>query len=81
MICIGPLTNLALAYHYNNKIVDCFTNISLMGCSETMMGLHSFYTAEFNIGLDPEASYAVFERFNNIIVSCLEMAIFSIPEK
>lgn len=53
MICIGPSTNLALAYHYNNEICNYFANISIMGCSDTLAGLHTFYTAEFNIGLDP----------------------------
>lgn len=49
-----------------------------MGCSDTLAGLHSFYTAEFNVGLDPEAAYAIFEKFSNIIVSSLDTTCFSI---
>jgi len=52
MICIGPLTNLALAFSYDEQIQNCFSNIVIMGCSDTLAGLHTFYTAEFNIGLD-----------------------------
>lgn len=78
-ICIGPLTNLALAYHYNNSIAGCFSNISMMGCSDTLAGLHSFYTAEFNVGLDPEAAFVVFEKFKNILVCSLDTTVFDIP--
>jgi len=53
IINIGPLTNLALAYHYNNEIKNCFANIICMGCNESLAGLHTFYTAEFNAALDP----------------------------
>ena len=60
LICLGPLSNLALAYHYDNSIVDSFTNIAIMGCGDTLVGLHFHFTAEFNIGLDPEAGYIVF---------------------
>lgn len=80
LICIGPLTNLASAYHYNNNIADCFTNISLMGTSDTLAGLHDFYTAEFNIGLDPEAAHVLFHKFKNIVVSSLDTTVFNIDD-
>lgn len=80
IICIGPLSNLALAYHYNNSIVDCFTNISLMGTSDTLAGLHDFYTAEFNIGLDPEAGHVLFQKFKNIIVCSLDTTVCNIDD-
>ena len=80
-ITIGPVTNLALAYHYDNRIADCFTNLALMGTSDTFAGLHSFYTAEFNIGLDPEAAYVIFQKFKNILVCSLDTTIFDIPSQ
>jgi hypothetical protein len=42
---MAPLTNLALAYHYDNKIVDYFTNISFLGFSDTLGGLNHFYAS------------------------------------
>ena len=29
LICLGPLSNLALAYHYDNSIVDYFTDVEI----------------------------------------------------
>lgn len=81
MICIGPLTNLALAFEYDEKIRDCFTNIVIMGCSDTLAGLHTFYTAEFNIGLDPQAAFVVFQKFKNLVLITLDTTCMSIPEK
>lgn len=51
-----------------------------MSCSDTLAGLHTFYTAEFNAGLDPEAAYVIFEKFKNILLITLEAAIFSFPD-
>lgn len=53
MICLGPFTNLALAYQYNNTITNKFTNISIMGLSESLTGLNEYYVSEFNSALDP----------------------------
>jgi inosine-uridine nucleoside N-ribohydrolase len=50
---IGPMTNLALAYHYNNEIVNCFSTIVSMSCTNTLTGMCSFFSAEFNAALDP----------------------------
>lgn len=53
----------------------------MMGCSDTLAGLHDFYTAEFNIGLDPEAGYVVFEKFKNIILCSLDTTVFGVSDK
>ena len=45
IICLGPLSNLALAYHYDNSIVNCFSNVSIMGASDTLAGLNISYSA------------------------------------
>jgi inosine-uridine nucleoside N-ribohydrolase len=60
IILIGPFTNMALAYHYNNDIVSCFSNIMTFSCSGSLAGVHTCFTAEFNIAVDPEAAYCVF---------------------
>ena len=49
-----------------------------MGTSDTLAGLHTFYTAEFNIGLDPEASYIVFSKFKHITLVSLDTSIMSV---
>ena len=81
LICLGPLSNLALAYHYDNTIANCFSNVSIMGGSDTLAGLNISYSAEFNIGLDPEAGYIVFEKFNNIILTTLDTSVIGLDQK
>lgn len=51
-----------------------------MGTSDTLAGLHDFYTAEFNIGLDPEAGHVLFHKFKNIIVCSLDTTVFNIDD-
>lgn len=80
LICLGPLSNLALAYHYNNEICDGLSNVVVMGGSDTLAGLNKHYAAEFNVGLDPEAGYVVFERFKNILLVDLDTSIIGIDQ-
>lgn len=56
IIAIGPLTNLALAYHNDNAIADKLGLLSLMGGSTSAFGIREFYAAEFNFYLDAEAA-------------------------
>ena len=54
----GPLTNIAAAINREPRIVDRVREISLMGGSVTFGNWTP--TAEFNILVDPEAAYRVF---------------------
>jgi purine nucleosidase len=57
VIAIGPLTNLALAYHADNSIGDKLGLLSLMGGSISAFGIREFFAAEFNFYLDAEAAH------------------------
>jgi inosine-uridine nucleoside N-ribohydrolase len=57
IIAIGPLTNLALAYHTDNSIGDKLGLLSLMGGSISAFGIREFFAAEFNFYLDAEAAH------------------------
>ncbi len=59
IIAIGPLSNLAVAYHLDNTIVDKISVVSIMGGSITGMGIRSFFAAEFNFFLDAHAAKIV----------------------
>lgn len=52
VIAIGPLTNLALAYHSDNAIGQKLGVLSLMGGSISAYGIRQFFAAEFNFYLD-----------------------------
>jgi inosine-uridine nucleoside N-ribohydrolase len=56
VIAIGPLTNLALAYHTDNSIGDKLGLLSIMGGSISAFGIREFFAAEFNFYLDAEAA-------------------------
>ncbi len=45
IIAIGPLTNLAVAYHMDNSIIDKISIVSIMGGSITGMGIRHFFSA------------------------------------
>jgi purine nucleosidase len=45
IIAIGPLTNLAVAYHFDNSIVDKISIVSIMGGSITGMGIRHFFSS------------------------------------
>ena len=38
-MAIGPLTNLALAYHFDNEFVKRVSCLSIMGCQYSGMGM------------------------------------------
>lgn len=59
IIAIGPLTNLALAYHCDNSFAEKVGFISLMGGSTSAFGIRQFFCAEFNFFLDAEAAHIV----------------------
>jgi inosine-uridine nucleoside N-ribohydrolase len=60
MIAIGPLTNLALAYSLDPKIATGkFNCVGIMGGTDSGVGIREFFSAEFNLFLDPEAAKIV----------------------
>lgn len=59
IIAIGPLTNLAVAYHLDNTIVEKISIVSIMGGSITGMGIRHFFSSEFNFFLDAHAAKIV----------------------
>lgn len=58
LVPVGPLTNVALAFHQAPEIVERVAGVSLMGGSLTCG--NSTPTAEFNIWFDAEAARMVF---------------------
>lgn len=52
-MAIGPLTNIALAYLYDNDIVSRISSLSIMGGSYSGVGMNESFCSEFNFHLDP----------------------------
>lgn len=73
IIAIGPLTNLSVAYHLDNSIVEKICIVSIMGGSITGMGIRHFFSAEFNFFLDAQAAKIIIDvvySFNKEILEC-----------
>lgn len=51
-----------------------------MGCADTLVGLNFHFTAEFNIGLDPEAGFIVFDKFKKILLVDLDTSIIGVDQ-
>lgn len=60
IICTGPQTNLAMALRKAPEIKNLIRRVIVMGGAVTVKGNES-PVAEFNIAIDPEAAYEVFE--------------------
>lgn len=58
LVCIGPLTNIALAVHRDPSIVERIAQVVVMGGSINARG-NITPAAEYNIYVDPEAAAAV----------------------
>lgn len=71
LIATGPLTNIAEAISREPRIVDRVTELSIMGGSVT----YGNWTpaAEFNIYVDPEAAYRVFNSGMHIKMSGINL--------
>jgi len=64
IICLGPLTNLAVAFHKGGDMLkDKIKNVYIMGGSEFLGNVTR--VAEFNIYADPEAASVVFETLGS----------------
>lgn len=66
IICLGPLTNLAIAYCINENLK--FSSIEIMGGTIDAIG-NVTELAEFNIHIDPEAAHIVFDRSPTLIMT------------
>lgn len=66
IICLGPLTNLAIAYCINENLK--FSSIEIMGGTVDGIG-NVTELAEFNIYIDPEAAHIVFDRSPTLTIT------------
>ena len=62
LVCLGPLTNLALALRLDPTLPSRIGRLVVMGGAVTGQG-NTSVSAEFNIAFDPEAAHIVFEAF------------------
>ncbi|KAJ8971881.1 hypothetical protein NQ314_000494 [Rhamnusium bicolor] len=70
IICVGPLTNLALAIKLYSELVSIIKEVWIMGGNHTAVG-NVTSAAEYNFYVDPEAAY--------IVLECLKCPIFILP--
>lgn len=64
LVCLGPLTNLALALRLDPGLPARIGRLVVMGGAVTGQG-NTSVSAEFNIAFDPEAAHVVFEAFES----------------
>ena len=62
LVCLGPLTNLALALRLDPTLPSRIARLVVMGGAVTAHG-NITAAAEFNIAFDPEAAHIVFQSF------------------
>ncbi len=62
LVCLGPLTNLALALRLDPTLPERIGRLVIMGGAVTGQG-NTSVSAEFNIAFDPEAAAIVFSGF------------------
>ncbi|KAI6179332.1 IU-nuc-hydro domain-containing protein [Aphelenchoides besseyi] len=71
LICIGPLTNVALALKLNPGFAKWPKNIVIMGGNVYAQGnMKPSSTAEFNFGFDPEAAHIVVKEMKCPMIIC-----------
>lgn len=62
IICIGPLTNLALAILHKPEIANLIQGVYIMGGTCEAKGNTRDLATEFNARMDPEAFYIVLKK-------------------
>ncbi|VDO34054.1 unnamed protein product, partial [Haemonchus placei] len=68
LVCIGPLTNVALAYKIDKNFAKRLRKLVILGGNYFGVGnMSEFSSAEFNFGADPEAAKIVMEEMNTPI--------------
>ena len=73
-MAIGPLTNLALAYHLDNSFPTKVPLLSIMGGSISAFGIRHFFAAEFNFHLDPQAAFIVMKVFPLVCILSFDLS-------
>ncbi|KAK5981198.1 Inosine-uridine preferring nucleoside hydrolase [Trichostrongylus colubriformis] len=69
LVCIGPLTNVALAYKLDKNFAKRLCKLVVLGGNYFGVGnMSEFSSAEFNFGADPEAAKIVLEEMNTRII-------------
>lgn len=63
LVCLGPLTNLAVALALDPALPHKLARLVIMGGAVTGRGNTSRLCAEYNIYADPEAAHVVFARW------------------
>ena len=63
LVCLGPLTNLALALRLDPSLPSRIGRLVVMGGAVTGQG-NTSVSAEFNIAFDPESAHIVLETFD-----------------
>jgi len=77
LLCIGPLTNLALAHARDEDLPDLVDEVWVMGGAVECRG-NVTPAAEFNVWADPDAANRVFDAFDVTLVDwglCLRTAL------
>jgi purine nucleosidase len=73
LVCVGPLTNLAIALNVEPQLTELVKGVVLMGGAFTVPG-NVTPLAEFNIAVDPEAAEQVFAaRFKSLTAVGLDV--------
>jgi purine nucleosidase len=73
LVCLGPLTNLAIALNVEPGITELLAGVTLMGGAYNVPG-NTTPAAEFNILVDPEAAEQVFAApFKRLIAVGLDV--------
>jgi purine nucleosidase len=77
LLCIGPLTNLALAHAREPKLPDLVDEVWVMGGAVNCRG-NVTPAAEYNVWVDPDAAKRVFDAFDLTLVDwglCLAASV------
>ena len=73
LVCLGPLTNLAIALNVEPGLTDLLAGVALMGGAFNVPG-NTTPAAEFNILVDPEAAEQVFAApFRHLVAVGLDV--------
>ena len=79
LIALGPMTNLALATRLDPEFPSRIKQLIWMGGAVSGFGNTEVFTAEFNVQVDPEATYITLQAFPNSVMipweTCVRHAI------
>jgi len=74
LICLAPLTNIAVALKKDPSIGKKFKNIVILGGSYLAQGNTKYNCSEFNFLKDAEAASIVFELCENVTMVPIEVS-------